>query len=421
MELKTYRFPDGFLWGSAISAFQAEGCPLKNEWCELANRGKIFDGRRPEGAVKFWDKYRTYIALMKEMNDNIFRMSVEWAHIEPEEGLYDESALQHYREIISAVSAAGIKPIVDLHHHSNPLWLAKKGGWCNRSCVADFRRFTNKVINSLGDLTDIWLTINEPVVLAVTSYMMGLFPPQKKNIFQTFKCIDNLAEAHVAAYEEIHNVFCKNNWPNPTVGFAKHVRCFNPFNPANPLDKLAVKMHEKIFNLDFFDKITRKTLTLDTVCINYYTSELVKFPLDREASSDLPKNKLGWDIYPEGFYHVLKRYWDMFHLPIYVTENGVCDDHDELRPSFILDHVYQMHRAVEAGVDVRAYCHWTTMDNFECMEGLSTRFGLIHVDFDSKELKCTIKPSGRMYGEIAGANGITPAIVNKYKPDWHAG
>jgi len=418
--MKTYKFPEGFLWGSAISAFQTEGGLVKNEWCNIAARGKISDGSRPEDAVNFWDYYAKYISLIKEMNHSIFRMSVEWARIEPEEGHYDEGALRHYRNIISAVSAAGIKPVVDLHHHSNPLWLAKKGGWSNRSSVADFRRFTNKVINSLGDLTDMWLTINEPVVLAVTAYMLGLFPPQEKNIYRTFKCIDNLAEAHVAAYEEIHEIFAKNGWGRPQVGFAKHIRCFNPYNPKSVLDNFAVKMHEKIFNRDFFDKITRKVLTLDMVCINYYTSELVKFPLDRRASNNLPKNKLGWDIYPEGFYSVLRRYWDMFHLPVYVTENGVCDDNDELRPSFILDHVYQMHRAVESGVDVRAYCHWTTMDNFECIEGLSARFGLIYVDHTSKGQECSIKPSGRLFGEIAKANGITQEIVARFKPDWSA-
>jgi beta-glucosidase len=279
--------------------------------------------------------------------------------------------------------------------------------------------FSHRVIDSLGDLTDTWLTINEPVILAITSYLLGTFPPRETNVFHAFKCVDNLAEAHMAAYEEIHRVFADKCWGRPKVGFAKHIRCFNPYNPNSLLDKLAVSIHERIFNRDFFDRITKKKLTLDIMCINYYTSELVKFPMDRRTDSNLPKNKLGWDIYPEGLYQVLKRYWDIFHLPIYVTENGVCDENDELRPAFILDHVYQMHRAIESGVDVRAYCHWATMDNFEYNDGFSTRFGLIYVDHASMGKNRVIKPSGRLFGELAKANGIVSETVSKFKPDWN--
>jgi beta-glucosidase/6-phospho-beta-glucosidase/beta-galactosidase len=154
------------------------------------------------------------------------------------------------------------------------------------------------------------------------------------------------------------------------------------------------------------------------LCINYYSTDAVKFPFTLLNHPGMPKSALGWDIDPEGFHDVLKRFWELFRLPIYVTENGICDHHDELRPSFILYHVYQMHRAVSAGVRVEGYLHWTTMDNFEYAEGYSARFGLVHVDHASRLKRMTIKKSGRLFGEIAKANGITEAIIKKYQPDW---
>ncbi len=411
-------FPQGFLWGSAISAFQTEGGRIKNDWSAMSGPGKVKDGSSAADAVGFWEYYNEYIEIMRRLNHKIFRMSVEWARIEPEEGMYDEEAVRHYRKIISSVISAGIKPVIDIHHHSNPLWLCRKGSWLNRSVIGDFRKYAQKAIESFGDLTDTWLTINEPVIYAAEAYMMGLFPPQTFSMRLMFKCAANMAKAHVAAYETIHETFSKKGWGVPRVGFAHHVRPVRPNNPKSPFDIFAARLRDRIINLDFLEKINRRSKTIDLFCINYYSSDRIKFFNETVPDDRFAKNKLGWDIDPEGFYEVLKRFWDMYHLPILVTENGVCDDNDEMRPGFILDHVNQMHRAVRDGVGIEGYCHWSTMDNFEYTEGLDARFGLIHVDHSKPEKTRTVKPSGEMFGEIAGANGITEEIVRKYRPYW---
>jgi beta-glucosidase/6-phospho-beta-glucosidase/beta-galactosidase len=134
--------------------------------------------------------------------------------------------------------------------------------------------------------------------------------------------------------------------------------------------------------------------------------------------TDLPVSGEGWPIDPHGFHRVLMDAWRRYRLPLWVTENGVGEDDDELRPRFILDHVHQMHRAIRDGADVRAYHHWSTMDTLEYRKGFDIRYGLVGVDFASPEKTRRLRRSGRMYGEIAAANGITEEVVRRYARDW---
>jgi beta-glucosidase len=412
--------PKGFLWGSATSAFQIEGGCTAHDFYDWARRGLIKDGTSPVDAVHFWKYYKKDIALMKKMRHNAARIGLEWARIEPEENRFDEKALAHYRLILKEMQKAGISPMVTLHHFSNPMWLVNMGGWTSRGTVDYFIRFTEKAVRSLGDLVDVWITINEPSVYAVESYLFGHFPPGKKNLFLSTRVMNVMIKAHVAAYDAIHEIHRQKKWKAPKVGIAKHLRTFDPYNPKSLLDRLAVKIMDAYFNNYFLKKINKKKRTLDIFGINYYSGDLVKFPMTMLTRDELRKNKLGWDIYPEGLYRVMRRYYMLYGLPLYITENGTCDDNDELRPRYILDHVYQVHRAIEDGIDVAGYYHWSTMDNFELVDGVMSRFGLIHVDHASRARTRTIKRSGRLYAEMTKAGGITVNIVKKYVPDWRA-
>lgn len=418
MTENAYLFPRGFLWGSAVSAFQTEGGEIDNEWNDPAYDRFVRDGSSPRDSVNFLRYYRRYLSLMKTMNHNAFRMSVEWARIEPSEGTYDTTALKRYREMLKALNSAKIKPFVDLHHHSNPRWFFNEGSWLEKKAVLHFARYVRAAIEWLGDLTDTWLTINEPVVYAAAAYLLGVFPPRKKNIALMFRCMNNLAEAHAAAYEIIHETFEKKGWGRPRVSFAKHLRRFDPCNPRSPLDKMAARLRDNVFNQLFFERISRRSSALDMLCINYYSTDVIKFPMAVLNHDGMPKNRLGWDIDPAGFYDVLVKFGRMRGLPVYVTENGVCDDNDELRPRFLLDHVCQMHRALREGIDIRGYLHWTTMDNFEYTDGFTAPFGLIKVDHASGGKRIALKKSARLYGAIAKANGITPEIVKRHLPEW---
>ncbi len=415
---RNFVFPKGFLWGSASSAFQVEGGCEHHDFYDWALRGRIKDGTSPIDAVRFWQYYKGDIALMKKMNHNAVRIGIEWARIEPSEGRFDEKALKHYRDILKEMRKAKISPMVTLHHFANPMWLVRMGGWENPRAVGYYLHFVKKAVESLGDLVDIWNTINEPSVYAVSAYLFGEFPPGKKSFRRCLKVMDVMIEAHVRAYAAIHEIHGKKNWAEARVGIAKHLRTFDPYNVNNPLDRLSAHLMDTYFNNRYLEKIGKKGRTMDIFGINYYSGDLVQFPMKMLTRPELPKNKLGWDIYPEGLYRVVKRYWELYRLPIYITENGTCEDGDEIRPHYILDHLYELSRAIGEGVDIAGYYHWSTLDNFELVDGLMSRFGLIHVDHDHPKRRRTIKKSGRMYGEIARSGGITESIVRKYVPDW---
>lgn len=185
-----------------------------------------------------------------------------------------------------------------------------------------------------------------------------------------------------------------------------------PANPKSLLDRFSAAYVDKLMNYEFFDIAEKAANTsgngkiLDFFGVNYYSGDLIKFPFKTLCRRELKKNKLGWDIYPEGFYRVLMQVWNRYKLPIYVTENGTCDEEDELRTDYIREHVKAMHRAIEDGADVRGYFHWSTLDNFELVEGTSVRFGLVHVDHESPERTRTIKESGKYYADIIKNNGL---------------
>ena len=415
---RNFIFPDGFLWGSSSSAFQVEGGCRNHDFYDWACKGWIKDGTNPVDAVHFWKYYEQDIVLMQEMHHSMARIGIEWARIEPQCGWFDEEALTHYRKILTKMKQVGIRPMVTLHHFANPLWLVGIGGWTNTTTIGYFQRFTEVAVSYLGDLVDVWLTVNEPSVYAVSAYLFGEFPPGKKNIILAFRVMDTMASAHVAAYKAIHWIYAHKKWGQAKVGIASDPRIFDPYNPHSLLDRLSTWFCDTYFNNYFLDKIYAKHRALDILGINYYSGDKIKFPLQRLRLDNLPIDEIGQSIYPEGFYRVLKRYDALYRLPIYITENGLVEEHDVTRPRYILDHIYQMYRALQDGVDVRAYSYWSTTDNFELVAGIMCRTGLVHVDHNHPERTRTIKTSGKLYGEIAKAGGITEEIVQKYVPDW---
>ncbi|MBO8127414.1 MAG: glycoside hydrolase family 1 protein [Firmicutes bacterium] len=403
LDLTVLKFPPGFLWGSATSAFQVEGGSQNHDFYDWALKGRVKDGTRPDEAVDFWHRYPEDIALMKEMHHNAARIGLEWARIQPEVGTFDQSALEHYRKILTALREAGIEPVVTLHHFANPMWFVKRGGWEAQNAPEHFLRYVGEAISCLADLVTWWVTINEPNVYTTYAYFQGIFPPGKRSFFAAQKVRKHLLLAHREAYRFIHNHYRIRGFSEPKVSVAMHLRTFDSARKTSPLDKLAVKMLHRLFHLQFLDPIAD---SLDYLGLQYYSGDLVRFPLRTLNRPGLPKNALGWDIYPEGFYRVLTWAWQRYRLPILVTENGTCDEADELRPSFLIQHLLQLHKAIKQGVTVLGYLHWSTLDNFELVEGLSRRFGLIYVDHTDPAKPRRIKESGRLFGQIARENGL---------------
>ncbi len=418
-------FPEGFLWGTATSSHQVEGANHLNDWWEFEHQsGRIHDGSVSGDACRHFELYRSDLELIQSLHQNSHRFSLEWSRIEPEEGRYDSAAIDHYRSVLETMRSLGIEPMLTIHHFTNPLWLARKGGWESPGVVGHFERLVRLIASEYGDLVRYWVTINEPMVYAVMGYLLLHWPPAKSSISLAFRCAANFARAHVSAYRVLHE---RAQRP-PMVGIAHNMRIFDPASSGSWLDQKAARLQDYVFNEVFLNCLHEGKLklplgtevlgskeTLDFIGLNYYSRDLVSFDLGQPStlfgrnapSPDAELSLFGWEVYPEGIYRLCKRL-SSYGRPIFITENGLPDEDDSQRSRFLLDHLTWLHRAISEGIDVRGYYHWSFIDNFEWAEGYATPFGL--VAFDPVTYERTVKESGRLYAEICRSGRINAAM-----------
>ena len=382
MEIK---FPDGFLWGTATSAYQIEGGIENSDWSKVYPAGRSCD---------HYSLYEKDFDLMKKLNFNTYRFSIEWSRIEPQEGKFDEKEIAHYRKVLEGLKSREIKAMVTLHHFTLPFWLAKIGGFSNTKSVSYFLRFAQKVFSEYKNLVDFWITLNEPLVYASKGYLEGIWPPQKKNIYLFFKVFRNQVKVH----RKIYKLFQKEGYKGK-LGIAHNFIFFEPFYRKSLLDTLSAFMARFFVNEYFLNKIKKY---MDFIGLNYYFHNRVKFPWIMKNENKTVSD-VNWEIYPEGIYHVLREL-KKYNLPIYVTENGLADRKDILRKGFIKEHLSWMHKAISEGIDVKGYFHWSLMDNFEWEKGFEPRFGLAEIDYKTLERKP--RESAFYFAEIAQKNSL---------------
>ena len=432
--MKGFELGQDFLLGTATAALQIEGGDRKNNWYRWCEQGRIKDGAHCLRANDHYNRVEEDIALMQAMHNETYRLGLEWSRIEPAPGQWSQEGLDHYRRELELLLAAGITPLVTLHHFSHPLWFEDMGGWENSQSPELFRRFTRTVVENLGDLVQDWITINEPNVYAMGSFLTGEWPPGKKSIPAYFRVLKNMVLGHILAYQEIHAIRKAQGFPGPTrVGVANHIRVFSPED--NALARGAARRLDYLFHTMVVRGMVEGKLSfplgtggyplgkgfyMDFFGLNYYSRDIVAFSWKNpgmlfaqlRTAPTLPKNDLGWDIYPEGLYSICKEYYQRYKVPIYITENGICDADDDQRPSYIYRHLEQVARLRQEGIPVERYYHWTLMDNFEWAEGESAPFGLIHCNFETQER--TMRESGRFYGEICRRKAVTQEMIEKY-------
>ena len=396
-------FPKDFFWGAATAAHQVEGNNVNNDWWEWEKRVGL---KETSGlACRHYELYQQDFDLARDLGHNSHRLSIEWSRIEPEEGKFSKKELEHYREVILSLKERDIEPIVTLHHFTNPLWFANLGGWLNKLADKYFLRYVERIVEALADQVCFWVTINEPMVYVYHSYVLGVWPPQEKSFLKAKRVTDNLASAHIKAYRLIHRIYKERNLSSPLVSIAKNLQAFEPSD--NTLkNKFATYLRARSFNFAFLNKLVRYK-ALDFIGINYYTRSLVAVQgwhlknllLDTGESKQPPlkKNSLGWDIYPQGLYNLLLRLrW--YNLPVFILENGICTEDDNLRWEFIREHLENLYLAVREGVRVLGYIYWSLIDNFEWDKGFGPRFGLIEVDYNT--YKRTVRESARKFAEV---------------------
>ena len=408
------KFPEKFYWGSATSSHQVEG-DNRNDWSEWEKIKAVMSAEEARNRWEDWQKekfpemlspknyisgkscdhynrFREDFDIAKSLNHNAHRFSIEWSRIEPEEGKFNKKEIEHYREVIKALRERGMEPFVTLWHWTNPLWLAKMGESESKKFPYYFNRYAQFVIEQLGDLVNFWISINEPLIYKPLIYAKTHFAkvglaPQEKNLFKTIKVMNNLIRAHKSVYDLVH----KNN-SRMKVGIVKHCIYFDG-------DLILSKLSDHFWNKYLLNKISNHQ---DFIGLNYYHRNRIRnFKFNQNENKEIAD--LGWEIYPEGIYHVLKGL-RRYNVPIYITENGLADSDDLKREKFIKDHLYWIFKAIQDGIDVRGYLYWSLLDNFEWDKGFWPRFGLIEVDY--KTMKRKIRKSAEVYAKICKDNEL---------------
>ena len=382
---ESLKFPAGFLWGTSTSAYQIEGGIENNDWSKVYPAGLACD---------HYNLYEKDFDLIEKFNQNAYRFSIEWSRIEPEEGKFNQKEIEHYQKVLQSLKSRGIKIMVALHHFTLPVWLAKIGGFSNKKSIFYFSRFAKKIFLEYQNLVDFWITFNEPLIYASKGYLEGAWPPQKRNLILLFKVLNNQISVHRKIYQDFHNEKAEVQ-----VGIAKNNIYFEPWNRKSPFDRLSTFSARYFWNKRFLNRTKNH---LDFIGLNYYFHNKIKFPWIRKNENKIVSD-INWEVYPEGIYYILKEL-QKYNLPIYITENGLADEKDKLRANFIKGHLFWIHKAIEEGVDVKGYFHWSFMDNFEWEKGFDPRFGLVAIDYKTLERKP--RHSAFYYSEICKNNSL---------------
>ena len=415
------RLPADFLLGCATSGHQVEG-GLDNDWARWARDDpkRIRDGSDASIACDHYVRYRDDLEQLAEMSQNAHRFSVEWARIEPRPGCFETAELDHYADVVRTCRRLGMEPVVTLQHFSLPVWLAERGGVLHPDAPRLFARYVAACVERFGDSVTWWITVNEPNVLAFMGYLFGGWPPGEQSMPRMFAALRALVRMHAAGATAIRRVALRHGW-GARISIAHAERPQRAGSQSTPLDRAAAVIPNWMFNRWFLRSCRTGRLlppvgagqrvaglrgSLDYLGVNYYTEDMVRF--DRRspntlftqqlADPALPHSSFGWSIDASAMRRALNALWREFGLPLLITENGVADEHDELRPGYIIDHLNAVLDSIDDGADVRGYLHWTAWDNWEWAEGYTKRFGLFYVDPETQ--RRFAKPSAALYADI---------------------
>jgi beta-glucosidase len=447
-------FPDGFLWGVSTSAYQIEGAVDADGrgasiWDTFSHTpGKIDGGGTGDVACDHYHRWRGDLDLLATLNVNAYRFSLAWPRLFPDGRTREQRGFDHYDRLVDTLLERGIAPLVTLYHWDLPQALEDAGGWRSRETTERFAEYAAAAFDAFGDRVQNWLTINEPWIVGLLGYLLGLHAPGYKNdLLGEVTVFHHLLLAHGRAVEEF-----RRSGAQGRIGLAPNLL---PHYPASddPADAAASWGSDGYVNRWFLDAVFKGSYpvdqreryealvgplefirdgdletisrTTDYLGVNYYAPRVMQaVPGDHPwpwkvvvpeganttagFTAGVPQTEAGTPIVPRGLTDLLVRVRDDYgDIPIVITENGAVFSepvHDERRVQFVHDHVAAVHDALREGVNVIGYCHWSFMDNFEWALGYAQRFGLVHVDYDT--LERTVKDSGRYYARIAAANGL---------------
>ena len=385
-------FPDGFQWGTATAAHQIEGGNVNNDWWEFEHDPTSGCVDHSGDACDSYHRYPEDIALVAGLGLGFYRFSLEWSRIEPEEGEFSRSALDHYRRMLATCREHGLEPMVTYHHFTHPRWLAASGTWEAPQAVDRFARYCERVTGHLGDLIGMAGTINEPNVVATMGWRHGLFPPRVRDRDRRAKVNDALVAAHRAGVEAIRSG--PGQFP---VGLTLSMTDFQTQPGGEEWVERIRRPSEDVF--------LESTAGDDFIGVQTYTRSRVGPDGTLGPEPGVPTTQMGYEFYPEALEGTIRRAWlKTGGLPVLVTENGIGTDDDEARIEYVSRALAGVRRCLDDGIDVRGYTYWSLLDNFEWVLGYGPTFGIVEVDRETFERRN--KPSATWLGGVATANGL---------------
>ena len=451
-------FPKNFTWGAATASYQIEGGAYEDGkglsvWDRFSNQPeKILGGDSGDVACDHYHRWQEDVGLMAEIGLQAYRFSISWPRLLPEGvGEVSKAGLGFYDQLVDALLKAGVEPWVTLFHWDYPYALFQQGGWLNPSSPDWFADYTRVVVDALSDRVSHWITLNEPQAFIGMGHSMGQHAPGLQLSFSDcLRVTHNVLLAHGKAVQVIR----ANAKQAPQIGAAPTGSVSvptsdTPANQALARQTMFTVRERHFFNTPWFcdpmvlgeypesglqlwgaDMPHIDSRDLETICqpldfygVNFYFPEYTVDPdgsIHRGLGDGVPGTRsggftgMGWPVDPSVAYYGLKFLYERYKLPVVVTENGMANldwvqrdgrVHDPQRIDFLHRYLLEARRAIQDGVDLRAYFTWTLMDNYEWSMGYRPRFGLIHVDYATQNR--TLKDSAYWYGDVIRSNGAS--------------
>ncbi|MFP3155351.1 beta-glucosidase [Lachnospiraceae bacterium ZAX-1] len=446
-------FRNDFKWGVATSSYQVEGAAYEDGkglsiWDEYSKEGRIYENHNGDIACDHYHRMKEDVRLMAELGVKAYRFSISWPRVIPDgEGAVNQKGLSFYSDLVDELLSYHIVPYVTLFHWDYPQELEMQGGWLNKKSSDWFAYYTKVVVEALGDRVKNFITFNETQIFLWLGYdkcshAPGIKYPRKRIL----RMAHNVALAHGKAVLEI-----RRQWPDSKVGYAP--TCGMAYYPAVETKEnieAARKANEDIdpdtwlFSAPFWNELILNgqyhekcyqyfpedmpkigahdmeviAQPLDFCGMNIYQGNAVEVGLDGKVQLATKaighaKTAMNWPITPECIRWATRFFYEKYHLPLLITENGMSAHdtisldgkvHDPNRIDYLHRHLLELLKAVEDGVDVLGYFQWSFLDNYEWEQGYNDRFGIVYVEYATQ--KRIPKDSFFWYQEVITKNGV---------------
>jgi beta-glucosidase len=397
-------FPADILFGFSLVEYQNSGAENEylheGNWAYWEKQGNIENGHKSGISSDFWHRYPEDIQNIVKIGGNACKFPIDWSAVEPQKGHINEDALKHYDDVVNAMIAAGVKPVLEFHHFVHPQWFEEAGAWSKEENIQDFVNFCELVFKRYSDRVDTWCTIVEANTIALQGYILGSFPPGNVGDYQgAAEALKNMLKAHIAVCKR-----CKSlpNGDKAQMGLAQQHLPFQAHHVWDKVVDLALNFNyllntvllnfyetgkfsfyiPLLADVEFEDKDI--LTSMDYMGLNYYSDVLVR-NFQPSCSDDEIMTDMQYPIYAEGFYRAVETF-AKFGKPIYITEFGISDARDDRREIYIKRYLYALYKAIQDfHADIRGVFYWTLTDSFEWEKGPEQKFGLYEVDLKTQK------------------------------------